>query len=124
MMTLNILLAAWMVSIVLALLSIAVVIRPLQILLRDICGTADRARFWSLYASVLLMVAPLMVVSAPGLLDAVAASGVAPVLQRAVFYTLLGILVALMVMGYAVWRPIAAMTSNPRNRAVPPAIRS
>lgn len=110
-MTLNILLAVWAVSIVLALLAVAVVIRPLRALLEDICGTADRARFWTLYAALLLVLAPLMVVSTPGLLDAAAAAGLGPVLQRTVFYALLGMLAALKVMGYAVWKPVAAMTS-------------
>lgn len=111
-MTLDILLAVWTVSIVLALLAVAVVARPLKALLVDICGTEDRARFWTLYAAVMLVVAPLMVVSAPGLLDAAVAAGIGPVLQRAVFYALLGILAALVVMGYAVWKPITAMTAG------------
>lgn len=110
-MSLNILLAVWAVSIVLALLAVAVVIRPLRVLLEDICGTADRARFWTLYAALLLVIAPLMVVSTPGLLDA-AAAGIGQVLQRTVFYALLGMLVALLVMGYAVWKPVAVMTAS------------
>jgi hypothetical protein len=111
-MTLNILLTVWAVSIALALLAVAVVIRPLRVLLEDICGTADRAWFWTLYAALLLVIAPLMVVSTPGLLDAAAAAGIGQVLQRTVFYALLGMLVALLVMGYAVWKPVAAMTNR------------
>jgi uncharacterized membrane protein YhaH (DUF805 family) len=109
-MSLSILLSVWSISVVLALLAVTVVARPLMRLLTDICGTVDRARFWTLYASVLLVVAPVLVVSAPGLLDSAAAAGLGAVLQRTVFYSLLGIVAALMVMGYAVWKPIAAMT--------------
>lgn len=106
-MSLEMLLAVWAVSLVLALVAIAVVARPLRVLLEDICGTADRARFWTLYACLLLVVAPLLVVSAPGLLDASAAIGFGPLLQRTVFFALVGIIGALLIMGYAVWRPIA-----------------
>lgn len=109
-MTLPLLLSIWANSIVLALLAIAVVAWPLQRLLTDICGTRDRARFWTLYACVLLVAAPLLAVSTPGLLDA--SAGLGAVLQRAVFYSLLGIVAALVVMGYAVWKPVSAMAAR------------
>lgn len=111
-MTLNILLAVWAVSIVLALLAVAVVIRPLRVLLEDICGTADRARFWTLYAALMMVLAPLMVVSTPGLLDAAAAEGIGPVLHRTVFYALLGVLAALLVMSYRIRKPFRSMTGQ------------
>jgi hypothetical protein len=61
----------------------------------------------------LVVLVPLLTVSVPGLLDAAAASGeLGPVLQCAVFYALLGIITALAVMGYAVWRPIAVLTTR------------
>ena len=113
-MTLNLLLTIWAVSLFLALLALAVVARPLWILLVDMCGTSKRARFWTLYASVLTVATPLLTVSMPGLLDGVAASAqLGPVLQRTVFYSLVGIIVALVIMGYAVRRPVAASTTQP-----------
>ncbi|HLN26074.1 MAG TPA: hypothetical protein VK558_19050 [Patescibacteria group bacterium] len=58
--------------------------------------------------------APLLTVSTPGLLDAAAAAGATgAVLQRAVFYALVGIIIALLVMGRAVWRPIARLLQAP-----------
>lgn len=114
-MSVNILIAVWTISLVLALIAVGILARPLRSLLVDICGTEQRARFWTLYASVLVILAPLLVVSLPGLLDAAANVGLAAVLQRAVFYSLVGIIGALLVMGYAVWKPVAAMTARARD---------
>ena len=112
-MSLPILLAVWSVSLTLALAAVAVVAKPLRRLLVDLCGTEDRAQFWTFYGALLVVLAPLMTVSVPGLLDATAAGGaLGPVLQRAVFWALSGIIGALLVMGYAVWRPIALMTAG------------
>jgi hypothetical protein len=117
-MSLETLLSVWAVTILLATAAIAAIIRPLFIVLGELCGGPDRARFWTVYASVLTLAAPLLVVSTPGLLDgsaAMPASGA--VLQRTVFYALCGIIVALLVMGEAVWRPIRRLLGAP----VPPA---
>lgn len=114
-MSVNILIAVWSISLVLALIAVAILARPLRILLVDICGTEQRAGFWALYASVLVILAPLLVVSLPGLLDAAVNMGLAAVLQRAVFYSLVGIIGALLVMGYAVWKPVAAITARARD---------
>ncbi|MGE5517071.1 MAG: hypothetical protein ACM31D_14775 [Bacteroidota bacterium] len=111
-MSVNILMAVWSISLVLAMLAVAVLARPLRVLLVDICGTDQRARFWTLYACALVVLAPLLMVSLPGLLDAAANAGLGAVLQRAVFYSLVGIIGALLVMGYAVWRPVAVMAAR------------
>lgn len=113
-MSLETLLSVWGVAVLMAFAAIAAIARPLFIVLSDVCGGRDRARFWTVYASVLTLAAPLLVVSTPGLLDrsvAMLASGA--VLQRTVFYALAGIVFALLVMGRAVWRPIARLLSAP-----------
>jgi hypothetical protein len=113
-MSLETLLSVWAVAVLMAFAAIAAIARPLFIVLSDVCGGRDRARFWTVYASVLTLAAPLLVVSTPGLLDrsvAMLASGA--VLQRTVFYALAGIVFALLVMGRAVWRPIARLLSAP-----------
>lgn len=113
-MSLQTLLTVWAVALLLSAAAIAVIVRPLFGVLSDVCGGRERARFWTVYASVLTFAAPLLAVSTPGLLDAsaaVLASGA--VLQRAVFYALCGIIFALLVMGRAVWRPIARMLQAP-----------
>lgn len=116
-MSLTILLAVWAVALVLALAALALIVRPLLLILTEICGGYDRARFWTVYACVLTLMAPLLAVSTPGLLDTVALSGsIGAILQRAVFYALGGIIAALLVMGRAVWRPIALMLQTPAAR--------
>jgi len=109
-MSLETLLAVWSIALVLALMTIAVIVRPLLLILTEVCGGRDRARFWTVYARVLPPAAPLLTVSRPGLLDTVVAAGTtATVLQRTVLYALAGIIVALMIMGSTFWRPIALM---------------
>lgn len=116
-MNIDILLAVWGLSLFLAVSAVTVLARPLRTLLVDICGTEGRANFWTLYASVLLVLAPLLVVSAPGLLDAAARSGdFGPALQRALFYALVGIIGALVIMGYGVWRPVLTMAAEGRSK--------
>jgi hypothetical protein len=100
--------------------AIAVVIRPLFAVLTELCGGRERAQFWTAYACVLTLATPLLVVSTPGLLDAAAArldSGA--VLQRAVFYALGGIIVALLITGRSVWKPIARQLALPAQRPGP-----
>ncbi len=107
-MTLPQLLMVWSVALVLALAAVAVLSRALWVLLVDICGTRQRAQFWTLYATVLMVATPLLTVSIPGRLDEVAARGaLAPLLQRTLFFSLGGTIGALVIMGLAVWRPIA-----------------
>lgn len=121
-MPLQTLLTVWAVALLLSLAAIGAIVRPLFGVLSELCGGRERARFWTVYASVLTIAAPLFTVSTPGLLDASAAmlpSGA--VLQRAVFYALCGIISALLVMGRAVWRPIERMLQPPAAPAAPQA---
>ena len=113
-MSLEILLPVWAVALVLSLTAIAVIIRPLFVILVEICGSRERARFWTVYSCILTLMAPLLMVSTPGLLDNVAASGSAgAILQRSVFFACGGIIFALLVMGRAVWRSIGRSSPAP-----------
>ena len=113
-MSLHILLAVWAVALALALAAIAIIVRPLHIVLIDLCGGRDRSRFWTLYACAMILMAPLLVVTTPGLLDTLASTGsTGAILQRAVFCALAGIIAALLVLGYMVWRPIARALQTP-----------
>jgi O-antigen/teichoic acid export membrane protein len=104
----------WAAALLLALLAIGVIVRPLYEVLVEVCGGRDRARFWTVYSCALTLMAPLLTVSTPGLLDAAAASGTTgAVHQRAVFYALVGVIGALLIIGRAVWRPIARMLEDP-----------
>lgn len=113
-MPLFMLLSAWAVALILAGLAIAFIIRPLFTILTEVCGGADRARFWSIYAAILTIMAPLMMVTAPGILDKAAASGMmGPLLQGATFFSLIGIIVAFLLIGHAVHLPITRLTHGP-----------
>ena len=104
----------WGVAVALALAAILVILKPMFTVLVEVCGGADRARFWAAYACVFTVVTPLMAVSTPGLLDSAAAQGSAGlVLQRAVFFALAGIALALLVAGQAIWKPIARALRMP-----------
>jgi len=113
-MSLEILFSVWAIALVLALLAIVVIVRPLFGVLVEVCGGRERARFWTVYSCVLTLMAPLLTVSAPGFVDAAAASGATgAILQRAVFYALVGIIGALVIIGRAVLRPISRMLEIP-----------
>lgn len=113
-MSLETLFAVWAIALVLALAAIAVIVRPLSLVLAEVCGTRERAQFWTLYTCVLILLAPLLTVSTPGLLDGAAAGGNnGAIAQRAVFYALAGIIAALLAAGRAIWRPIARMLQTP-----------
>jgi hypothetical protein len=116
-MSLQTLLSVWAVALALALAAIAVIVRPLFAVLVDVCGGRDRARFWTAYSSVLTLAAPILTVSTPGLFDKVTEPGLsAAVLQKAVFYALVGIVFALLFVGRAVWKPILRMLDAPAAR--------
>jgi len=113
-MSVYILFEIWGVAVALALAAILVILKPMFTVLVEVCGGADRARFWAAYACVFTVVTPLMAVSTPGLLDGVAVQGPAAlVLQRAVFFALAGIALALLVAGQAIWKPIARALRAP-----------
>lgn len=113
-MSLETLLTVWAVTLLLAAVACAAIVRPLLVILTDLCGGRDRAVFWTVYACAMTVAAPLVAVSTPGLLDGAAImDGIGPILQRAVFYALCGIILALLVMGQAVWYPVARLLARP-----------
>jgi hypothetical protein len=121
-MTLSTLFSIWAIALTLALVSIAAIVRPLSTILVGICGSEDRARFWTAYTCVLTIIAPLMAVSTPRLLD-VAAEGLnGPTLQHAVFFALAGIVAAFLCVGQAIWKPIASTFRAPAAFPVPPTV--
>jgi hypothetical protein len=48
------------VSLIIASLAVAYLRRPLHALLTDLCGTAERAQFWTAFSSVALLLLPLI----------------------------------------------------------------
>jgi hypothetical protein len=72
--------------------------RPLRILLGEICGTEERSRFWTVWSTVMMVVAPLLLVSMRAI-----DTNPSGLIRGTVASALVGILLALLGMGYAVW---------------------
>jgi hypothetical protein len=81
-----------------ALLAALALWRPLRILLGEICGTEERSRFWAVWSTVMLFVAPLLLVSMRAI-----DTDPSGLIRGTVAWALVGILLALLGMGYAVW---------------------
>ena len=75
-------------------------------ILTEICGTGQRADFWLVWTQIMMIVAPLL----PVIFFADARPGMAlypmEVVKAAMFRTLLGIFVAMGMMGRVIWRTI------------------
>lgn len=75
-----------------------VLLRPLSILLAELCGTERRSRFWTVWSAVVMVATPMLLVS----LREVATSP-AELVRTTLATALFGTLVALLAMGWAVW---------------------
>lgn len=72
--------------------------RPLNTLLTGICGTGDRAHFWTVYSALFLFLLPLLVVTATPI-----GGDVARFVRLSVFFAACGVSLALVAVGYAIW---------------------
>jgi hypothetical protein len=97
-------LVAGIVALVLGGSVVAILFRPLFGVVRDLCGTADRAHFWSVYLSTILVLVPLLGVAFVATYGGPNVDFVTFV-QRAVFFALLGLTAALVTIGFGIWRP-------------------
>lgn len=91
-------LMGWLITLVLSTIAAANLWRPLLVLLADLCGTEQRSRFWTIWSVAMVILVPLLAVSAVDL-----TGDVVRVLRSIVFYALGGIMLALLGMGYAIW---------------------
>jgi len=82
----------------LAVFVIALLWRPLERLLTEVCGTEDRANFWTIYSALFLFLLPLLVATATPI-----EGDVGRFVRLTIFFSDLGIAVALFAVGYAVW---------------------
>ncbi len=80
---------------------VAALARPFHRVVADLCGTEDRATFWTSYVSVLLVLAPALAVSYASLVSG--RNGLS--LVAAVFWSLLALIVTLLILGINVWKP-------------------
>jgi hypothetical protein len=110
--------ASTLIALVVAAATITVLYRPLFAVILDLCGTQQRARFWSLYLSTILILVPLTFVTfistfGARLYDFDAA------IQRTTFYALIGLTGALVVIGWGIWRPSNdLLRDNPKTTPV------
>ena len=92
------LLITYALTALIALLAVVTVWRPLSILLAELCGTEERSRFWTVWSTVMTVVAPMLIVSMRGL-----DTDPAGLIRSTAEAALTGVLLALLGMGYAVW---------------------
>ncbi len=79
----------------------AVMANPLRHLLKDICGTKERANFWMLYVLVLIFAVPLTAVSGISIFNSNELA-ILNVVQRTFFVIFASLIVALIFIGYTI----------------------
>jgi nitrate reductase NapE component len=82
---------------------VATLFRPLFAVVADLCGTRDRALFWTVYLSVVLILVPVLAVAY------VSTYGdrlghIELFIQRGIFYALFGLTGAVLAIGWGIWR--------------------
>jgi hypothetical protein len=90
-------------------ISIAVILL-LKPLLRDVlvetCGTAKRAEFWVMFTQLMLVISPLLIVIFFAPTEASITINIAEAMQDTLFRSLLGVFVALAMIGQVMWKSI------------------
>jgi hypothetical protein len=92
------LLITYALTALIALLAVVTLWRPLSILLAELCGTEERSRFWTMWSTVMMVATPMLFVSWRGV-----ATDPTELEQGTVTSALVGVLMALVGMGLAVW---------------------
>jgi len=82
----------------------AILFCPLRSVVADLCGTRERARFWSAYLCTMLVLAPLLGVAFIATYGA-RVPDLASLLERSLFFALLGLTAALLAIGIGIARP-------------------
>ncbi|MFC0685046.1 hypothetical protein [Novosphingobium clariflavum] len=100
------LLITYALTALVATLAAVVLWRPLSILLAELCGTEERSRFWTVWSMVMMVATPMLFVSLSDL-----ATSPADLIRGTMTSALMGVLLALVGMGCAVW------TRSPRRDA-------
>lgn len=92
------LLITYALTALIALLAVVTLWRPLSILLAELCGTEERSRFWTVWSTVMMVVTPMLFVSWRRI-----ATDPTELVQATMTSALIGVLLALVGMGFAVW---------------------
>ncbi|QJE74336.1 hypothetical protein HHL28_15755 [Aerophototrophica crusticola] len=96
---------AWGITLVLAGFVAAILWHPMRVLLGELCATEQRSRFWTVYATIMMVLLPMLAVTLLGTDE-----NLTRLVQGVVFYALGGIGLALVAVGWTVWsnRPAEA----------------
>lgn len=96
-------------------ISIAVIalIKPLlREVLIETCGTPTRAEFWVMFTQLMLIISPLLIVVFFAPTDTRHAINLAEAMQDTLFQSLLGVFIALTVIGQVMWTSIRHVTRD------------
>jgi hypothetical protein len=93
-------LAVLAVAAILGSVIVSVLGRPLFNVVAELCGTRARATFWTAYLATLLILVPLLFASWIG-----AELDLGRSLERGITWMLVGLIGALIVIGWAIWLP-------------------
>ncbi|MDH5368539.1 MAG: hypothetical protein OEW99_00825 [Gammaproteobacteria bacterium] len=91
--------------------SVLYLLKPLlrQILI-DTCGNQTRAEFWVMFTQLMLFIAPLLIVIFFAPTQEVTTIHVTEVIQATLFRSLLGVFLALTMIGQVIWKSIDTST--------------
>jgi nitrate reductase NapE component len=81
---------------------VATLFRPLFAVVADLCGTRQRALFWTVYLSIVMILIPLLGVAFVSTYGARAVDAAAFV-ERGIIFALLGLTGAVLAIGWGIW---------------------
>lgn len=90
---------------------VAMIAGPFHRVVIDLCGTRERARFWTVYVSLLFIVGPMLAVSFASMV------GGALELEATLFWALGALFIGLVVFGGKVWKPTQRLFEDERRAA-------
>ncbi|MFZ5876121.1 MAG: hypothetical protein ACOYXU_06885 [Nitrospirota bacterium] len=96
-------------------LSLAVIVylrKRLRRILTEICGSGERAEFWSGLTNVMLVITPLLIVLFSPYPGSTPPPSTLIVLKDTLFRALLGVGIALGVEGFVIWRSIPQLEAR------------
>lgn len=106
MPTLTLLFLEIALCLALSLAALALLKPLLREILTETCGTAGRAAFWVRFTELMVVIAPLLIVIYFAPTQELNVVNLAYALQQTLFRTLLGIFIALALIGRVIWRAI------------------
>lgn len=96
--------------------TVVILIKPL---LRDVlietCGTQKRAEFWVMFTQLMLVISPLLIVIYFAPTSAIVPPNLAETMKDTLFQSLLGVFIALAIIGQVIWKSITPASNEPVN---------